>query len=179
MAHPERQTFKLHPLPAARALFSPVRIDRELVAEFFMRFARAEFALKRAKFVRPGKFGEPKIKWDDFATVCGSRLFDSTDPSITAAIAYLVEHPPKQEIVAFPYWRSRPIDNPKDPVFLIKSICTVRNNLFHGGKEIEGLLAERDRQLILSALQVLCFAVSLQEEVSEAFGELPPEHFDV
>src|SRR5437667_9005584 len=44
----EPYTALLDLLPATGVLFSPDRIDRELVLQFFMVFARAEYALKRS-----------------------------------------------------------------------------------------------------------------------------------
>jgi len=66
-------------------------------------------------------------------------------------------------------------NNSMDPTFLVRSITTVRNNLFHGGKEIEGPLAERDRHLIQNSLLLLVQAIRLEPSVRRAFGELPPE----
>ena len=53
-------------------LFSPRRIDKDLVADFLMVFARAEFALKRAKFVSERNNGRFDIDWDGFARSIGS-----------------------------------------------------------------------------------------------------------
>lgn len=168
----------ISPIGTARRMFSPPRIDRNLVTDFFMTFARAEFALKRAGYVAPGKHREPKIKWEDFARSIGDKLLQSRDLAVCKAIGYLAANPPRRQVVDDHglTWEPRVSDDPKDPVFLIRSITCVRNNLFHGGKEIQGLLPERDLDLIRNSLTLLAYAVTLAPSVVYAFEELPPEH---
>jgi hypothetical protein len=160
-------------------LFSPGRLDRELVADFFMLFARAEFALKDAEFVRGvgRKKDEPSVDWDRFARELGSKITSPEDPRIQEAVRFLQEKPPQKQVYRDRQlkWEPRSCTNLTDPVFVIRSITTVRNNLFHGGKEIVGLMAERDRQLLQSSLVVLAYCMCLNESVARALNELPPE----
>lgn len=166
-------------LQKARRIFSSPRIDRDLVTDFFMLFARAEHALKRAGYVSPDRNDTPRIMWDNFARTVGQRIFDVGVPSVDDAIAYLQKHPPKRQVVKNGdlVWEDRVSQDARDPVFLIRSLTTVRNNLFHGGKEIEGLLAERDRSLLRSSLILLAHTVGLDAKVLRAFGELPREQY--
>lgn len=168
---------RLSPLKGARPLFSSPRIDRELVTNFFMTFARTEYALKRAGYVEAGRSGEPRIKWDDFARSIGDTLLNSCSPAVAGAISYLFSNPPQKQVVrnGSLVWEPRASDNPRDPVFLIRSITTVRNNLFHGGKEVKGMLAERDHCLIQSSLIILEHTVGFDTNVQHVFEELPPE----
>lgn len=163
-------------LAPASPLFSSSRIDRELLADFFMIFARAEYALKEAKYIRSDK-GRPVIKWDDFAEKIGGALLGSSEPAVMKAIKYLAENPPDRQVVkdGSLTWKRRTSGDPQDPVFLIQSVRTVRNNLFHGGKQIAGLLAERDLLLLVSCLNVLSYAISLDQEVLHFFEEIPVE----
>lgn len=163
-------------LAPAKVLFSSPRIDRELLADFFMIFARAEYALKEAGFVRSDK-GKPVIRWDEFAEKIGRSLLDSSEPAVTKAIKYLAENPPARQVVkdGSLTWQPRTSGDPRDPVFLIRSVTTVRNNLFHGGKRIAGVLAERDLLLLVSCLNILSYAISLNQEVLQVFEELPAE----
>jgi hypothetical protein len=165
-------------IDGARGMFSSPRIDRELVTDFFMTFARAEFALKCAGFVKAGPHLEPQVRWGDFASSLGDTVLSSRDPAVQRAIDYLTTRPPQKQCVknGALTWVAREPKRPRDPVFLVTSITTVRNNLFHGGKEIQGPLTERDRRLIRSALDLLVYAVSQHECVLRAFQELQPEH---
>jgi hypothetical protein len=167
----------LLPLRGAQRLFSSPRIDRELVTDFFMTFARTEYALKRAGYVEAGRSDEPRIKWDDFARSIGDTLLNSCSPAVAEAISYLSSNPPQKQVVRHRGlgWEPRTSDNPRDPIFLMRSITTVRNNLFHGGKEVTGRLAERDHGLVQSSLVILAHAIGLDTNVEHAFKELPPE----
>jgi hypothetical protein len=160
-------------------LFSPGRLDRDLVADFFMLFARAEFALKDAGFVRGlgKKKDEPSVDWNRFARALGSKLTSPDDPRIQEAVRFLQEKPPKKQVYRDRQlkWEPRECTNFTDPEFVIRSITTVRNNLFHGGKEIVGLMAERDRELVQNSLVVLAYCMTLNERVLRALNDLPPE----
>jgi hypothetical protein len=73
------------------------RLDRELVANFFMKFARVEFALKRAGFLsRRGKKEEIKIEWEKFAKSIAVNLKNLNDIRVQEAIHYLTEEPPRR-----------------------------------------------------------------------------------
>jgi len=167
----------LLPLRGARRLFSSPCIERDLVTDFFMTFARTEYALKRAGLVEAGRSDEPRIQWDDFARSIGDILLKSCNPAVAGAISYLSSHPPQKQVVrrGSLRWEPRTSDNPRDPVFLMRSITTVRNNLFHGGKEVTGGLTERDHRLVRSSLVILVHAIGLDANVQHAFEELPPE----
>jgi hypothetical protein len=69
-------------LQRARRIFSSPRIDRDLVTDFFMVFARAEYALKRAGYVSPDASGAPRIRWDNFARTVDQKLFDAGLPHV-------------------------------------------------------------------------------------------------
>jgi hypothetical protein len=153
-------------------------VHRELVTEFFMLFARAEFALKRAGFVINYQRGERvDVDWDRFACSLGDAVTSPTDDRILEGVKYLQRKAPKKQVLRNGQlqWKDRPCPDLRDPKFVIRSITTVRNNLFHGGKEIVGLMAERDRQLLENSSLVLAYCLKINEEVYHAFEELGPE----
>ena len=164
-------------LPSHSLLFAPDRFDRDLVRDFLFAFSRAEYALKWAGFVRGGRWGELKIEWSRFAEDIAPQLSASSDDQVSKARQYLTENPPKREALSASglKWqrRVRRADQ-SDAQFLIESVTQVRNNLFHGGKELMGLLAERDRQLVDSALTMVVFAVSVHGRVAAIFQEAGP-----
>jgi hypothetical protein len=167
-------------VPGARQLFSPTRVDLHLVVNFFMTFARAEWALKRAGFFSArGKLkDEIKIEWDKFAESIASSVKAVPDARLRDAIDYLTGNPPRRHIVNASGeldWIPREPRNHSDAVFLVRSITTVRNNLFHGGKELSWLMAERDQRLLESSLLVLTYCIGLNSKVVGAFAELAPE----
>jgi len=161
-------------LAPARRLFSSSQIDKDLLTDFFMTFARAEYALKKAGFLSEQK--TPKVTWDKFAAKVGQRLLASDEAAVQQAIKYLGENPPAKQVVKDRslVWESRKCDKKKpDALFLIHSVTTVRNNLFHGGKELQRPLAERDFRLLLSCLNLLSYALTLDRDVLRYFQEVP------
>lgn len=165
-------------LPSRSLLFSPDQFDRDLVRDFLFAFSRAEYALKTAGFLKRGGYDEPKIEWRRFAETIAVEL-DGTllDEKVLQAREYLSEHPPDRQV--FPksglQWQPR-VQRPDqtNAQFLIESVTQVRNNLFHGGKELMGRLAERDRELVEAALIMVVFAVSLDDRVSALYLDAGP-----
>jgi hypothetical protein len=157
-------------------LFSSSRIDRELVSDFFMLFARAEYALKKAEWLHSGNNGQIIVEWEEFAKTLGDKLTDPQDARIWESVRFLQQNAPCKLVCNGHKlrWEERKCTDSKDPKFVIRSVTTVRNNLFHGGKEIVGLMTERDRGLIESSLIVLAYCISLNERVANAFSELGP-----
>lgn len=74
-----------------------VVLDRELLLEFFLTFARFEYALKSAGFVN-GNIREAKPNWSRFGIsvdIGMARL----DPNCAAAVDYLGLHPPWRQVL--------------------------------------------------------------------------------
>src|SRR5205823_15094594 len=117
------------------------------------------------------------VDWDGFANSLGPAVTSPTDPRILEAVKYLQEKPPQKQVLRNGRlgWKDRECTDPSDTKFVVRSITTVRNNLFHGGKEVVGLMAERDRQLLQHSLLVLAYCLTLNADVLAAFGELGPE----
>ncbi len=115
-------------LPGASNLFDSRHIDRKLVANFFMIFSRAEYALKRAGFFPPDKQSGVDIQWDRFACSIAHSLSGIKDTRLARAINYLTEHPPRKQCVNAAGqldWQERKRGTQSDAVFLVRSITTV------------------------------------------------------
>lgn len=165
-------------LPRNHALFAATRFDRETVADFLLLFSRAEYALKAAGLVSAGAADAPQISWDRFANTLPGKLSPPPDPAIADALQYLQHHPPDRQVLKQGHlrWLPRTISSGQsEEAFLIRSITTVRNNLFHGGKELARPFAERDRLLVRSALLVLAYALSRHETVLAAYLDAGPD----
>jgi hypothetical protein len=159
------------------AVFAPRRFDRDLVTEFFMRFARMEFALKAAGFARAGRNDSIHVEWDEFADSIEQGLTGVAAPEIIAAREYLLVKPPRKQVIedGVIQWRARGRDGESEARFLIRCITTVRNNLFHGGKEVVGEPVERNARLLATSLLVLGWALTLSPRVADKFDRLGPE----
>jgi hypothetical protein len=157
-------------LALARPLFSSKQIDRDLVTDFFITFARAEYALKKAGYISEQK--SPKILWGKFAQELDDRLIASDEPAVQQAVKYLIANPPSKQVVKNKKLTWEPLkSDTADTLFLIRSITIVRNNLFHGGKEIHRSLEERDFRLLLSCLNLLTHALTINRNVLRYFRE--------
>ncbi len=64
----ETQILQSNLIPAAPRLFNSPELDRELILRFFMYFARAEYALKRAGYLAKDKDGKTQAgdDWNGF-----------------------------------------------------------------------------------------------------------------
>jgi hypothetical protein len=167
--------------PGAATIFAEARFDHELVADFFFAFSRAEYALKAAGLAYSGSFGEAKPDWRAFATLIASRFAErKTDPALSLAIRLLEANPPMQQT-----WDGEVLDwEPRQPrngaadlENLLDQVKVVRNNLFHGGKELRGrsVVDERDGDLLAAGLTVLRSVMAIDKDVANAFSDPGPK----
>jgi hypothetical protein len=121
--------------------------------EFFVVFARCEYALKRGGFARAGNGQNAEADWNALAHKLGSRFFDS----IRSKIPTIVSSPPQRQILEDGALAWRPQPSPQNAEELLLAIRRLRNNLFHGGKFSFAQIDEpaRNDTLLREALTVL------------------------
>lgn len=121
--------------------------------EFFVAFARCEYALKRGAFVRAGRNDSAEPDWDALARSLGSTFFDE----VKSKAPTIVADPPKRQVLenGMLDWRSPP--SPQNTQELLLAVRRLRNNLFHGGKFPFAPIDEPARNdiLLTEALTVL------------------------
>lgn len=140
-----------------------LNVPKELTLEFLGVFARFEYALKRAGYVK-GNDKYVSADWDRFTREVGN-----LDPSALAPVVgccqYLQEHPPKKQVLLDGRleWVLRQGDSGPAIGTILLSVRTVRNNVFHGGKFPDGPVDEplRDTQLVSDCLAVLVCLLDL------------------
>ncbi len=134
-----------------------LNVPRALTLEFLATFARFEFALKKAGYVK-GDDSRVSPDWDSFAGDVAKLDAALLAPALNAC-PYLQQHPPKKQILQNGQlrWTDRQGISGSAIGNVLLSIRTVRNNVFHGGKFPDGPVAEplRDEQLIRDCLAVL------------------------
>jgi len=148
--------------------------DYDLVARFLMAFARFEYALKAAGYVESGLRGEPIVVWRGFGR--DVRQPGSLPPEVSTAQRFLVEQPPRRQVVASDgelRWVGLRLSRSDEIGNLIQCLKTVRNNLFHGGKSSSGVVPDlpRDRRLLESCLVVMDALLDWHPEVRGYFVE--------
>jgi hypothetical protein len=159
-------------------IFERFAEDRMLVLQFFLVFARFEYALKRSGFLR-GNESKVEPDWDRFADSLKDKFERSDKPDFIEALHYLNEHPPQKQVV-----RKRELGwapNVRDvgesrEKWVLRLVRTVRNNLFHGGKYPypDGPIHEpaRDRMLLSASLTVLEECLRLSPLLEARFFEV-------
>lgn len=150
------------------AYLEETRIDRDLVLEFFLRFARFEFALKASGYA-DGDDRRVDPAWARFASDIAGQFSRQRTPELGSACEYYLLHPPNKQVLvngSLAWNAAFPIDLAREAELLIALVRRVRNNLFHGGKYNAAMHEEtaRSEQLLRGGLLILeeCLRVSVR-----------------
>ena len=157
------------------AYVDEVRIDRELLLEFFLCFSRVEFALKATGFAL-GDLDGVRPNWNGFAVSLRDKFDKTANPTLLQACDYILADPPRRQVLvdgslAWNTQAQAPAEADVD--FLLKMVRCVRNNLFHGGKYNVALHEDtaRSEALLRNCLIILEECVDLSPVVKQAFEE--------
>lgn len=142
--------------------FDGLKIDKNLVCEFFAVFSRFEFALKDTGFCGIQR-GRAQPDWRTFAHDVENQIGTIQDQEFLQAIAFLMEQPPRVQTTQND-WDDIPLPEGL-ALAAIEAIKRVRNNLFHGGKHTPQSEPGRDHRLVESALVVLEGLLTCNENV--------------
>lgn len=156
---------------------TPISID-DLAFEFFRVFSRCEFSLKTCGFYDRRR-GYPAADWSRFAHAV-SHIFDEPiSGAFITAIKYYEDHPPQTQVVEDGRlrYRHRPVDGIR-AYRVLRYVCIVRNNLFHGAKfNVTWFDPPRSRRLLRHGLTILRVAIDSLPETHRAFHDyVPIEH---
>lgn len=152
-----------------------VRVNPDLLLEFFLIFARAEFALKNSGFVK-GNEREASPDWDRFAASIKNSFAKDKSDDLTQAANYILNNPPMKQVLRQNtlMWKANvPHGKLTDIEVLIRLVRRIRNNLFHGGKHNIALFedTERTTRLLKSSLIVIQECLLLAPHVKTTFDE--------
>jgi hypothetical protein len=141
------------------AYLDETKIDRDLVLEFFLRFARFEFALKASGYAN-GDHSPVDPAWDRFGRDISVDFDRRRSAELDRACEYYLLHPPNKQVLAngsLAWSTDLPVDRARDTELLVALVRRVRNNLFHGGKYNAGLHEEtaRSEELLRGGLLIL------------------------
>lgn len=159
---------------------TPSSVNRDLLLDFFLTFARFEFALKSAGFFQRPRRADPADPqdahpdWDCFATSVRQTLESDTTAEFREASDYLLMNPPHREVVVDGRlaWDTKP-PPPHLPFAdrVLLAVRRVRNNLFHGGKfgVVHDADPSRNAQVIRTSAIVLHACLRAFHDVREQF----------
>jgi hypothetical protein len=143
-----------------------------LAFEFFREFARCEYCLKAAGLRENTR--DAKANWSAFAAEV-EEIFDTpASHELRRAIEYLVNHPPKKQIIhgGLLEWDERLPDYKSKAELVLRLVCRIRNNLFHGGKfNGHWFMPQRSEELMVHGLIVLKACVQNHQQVREAYAQ--------
>jgi hypothetical protein len=153
----------------------PVRVDRELLLEFFLVFARAEFALKNSGFVTGGE-DSALPHWDRFATAIKDQFRKDKTRELEAAVDYIMLNPPMKQVLRGGnlMWEANlPNNGMSETQVLFVLVRRIRNNLFHGGKHNFDVFEDTGRttQLLRSALVIVQESLSVLPNVKATYDQ--------
>lgn len=140
----------------------------EAKRDLFAAYARFEFALKEAGFLGGKEGDKASPNWQAFTPLKSlSNLLDEL--ANNSDVAALIAEPPRQQIVLNGVldWADglpTPIATPRD---LLLATKTVRDNLFHGGKQGED---PRDEMLCRAAIKILFASLDRHPDVKARFN---------
>lgn len=130
----------------------------EIARAFALDFGRAEYALKRSKYLRKNK-EIAEADWELFACDLGADFFTCV---VAKGMAKTLVGDPPRRLMADMEWspdKTSPLTNVHQ--LIIEGVCRVRNSLLHGEKFTGGPEGQwaRDRALITEAHAVLTEAI--------------------
>jgi hypothetical protein len=151
-------------------------VDKDLLLNFFLNFARFEFALKASGFTRlRGRDGvEPN--WDNFINSITEVFNKDHSEELRKACDYILSNPPKRQVLSnngIPWEDNNPRISENNTEFIIRMVKQIRNNLFHGGKYDSESAKNSERKTILlnSALTILDYCLSLNGDLKYNYND--------
>jgi len=153
--------------------FNNIRIPREIVSQFFICFAKFEFALKTTGF-SVGNDKRVSPDWDKFGKSI-SKSFDKTkSKELEQAVDFYLNNPPWKQVLidgGMAWDSSMPYNNLSEIEKILLLVRRVRNNLFHGGKFNIEVHEKRERaeRLLKYGLIILESCLSLDAGVQHSF----------
>ena len=149
----------------------------QLVLEFFVVFARFEYALKEAGYFRCHR-DRIAADWTKFSSANNEafrKQYERNEQTKLLIDGFNTLAPRVHRCNSHDglYWGEQ--NDPQGTADLdatVQSLKTIRNNLFHGSKNAllpEGPQGHRDEKLLKSALEVLYALVGLNHDVKSAF----------
>ncbi len=144
----------------------------QLSFEFFREFSRCEYCLK-AVGLRETNRKDPTADWGAFSTEVATVLETPDTLQLKEAIVYYLSNPPKKQVVdddGYLGWKESIPDHQNQAELILRLVCRVRNNLFHGGKfNGHWFEPQRSEELLKHALIILSACVRAHHGVHEAY----------
>lgn len=142
-----------------------------LAYEFFQEFARYEYCLKVTGLRKDSRTAQ--ACWVKYASEVSEVINAPKTEDLSEAISYFEKYPPKRQVVKDDVldWDDTLPKHKNKAELILRLVCRVRNNLFHGGKfNGNWFEPERSEQLIRHALVILRACAENHEKVRRAYA---------
>ena len=146
--------------------------DARLIFDFFIVFSRFEFALKRCGYLK-GNSNQAEPDWNKFCNDFQGKYDKKVSPEFQSAWEYYTTHPPMKQVVKDDQivWKENKQGSDSEFRWILRSIRTVRNNLFHGGKFPYDQV--RDNALLFHGLMILNEVIKYDIKLERMFTHDP------
>ena len=138
-------------------LLKKMGLSEKLALEFFIAFARFEYALIATKFGRQRKNGTAEADWDKFIKTL-ENLDEAEKTRLSDAGDLLLKSPPKKLMFTEKRPGFRPVvrAGQTNIKFVLEGVKRARNNLFHGGKYYTPAeTPDRNKDVVMASLAVI------------------------
>jgi hypothetical protein len=158
---------------------APSGVDRTVLLDFFVTFARCEFALKTGGFAKCGeKRGvgcEAQADWGAFIKAVSISFQSGVEPNVEAACERLIDALPWELVLVNGnvMWQQQSSSAKKDlATDALTVVRRLRNNLFHGNESgtLHGYVASQRGQRLRDAVLILQTSVSLIPKAMAAYN---------
>lgn len=139
--------------------------------DFFREFARSEYCMK-AVGLRDLKRKDPTADWGAFAAELSDLLSDPSPGELADAVAYYRRNPPLKQVLQNDLlaWDNVIPEHKSETELILRLVCRVRNNLFHGGKfNGDWFAPERSDDLLRHGLTILRAAIAAHPRMKDAY----------
>lgn len=129
-----------------------------------------EYALKATRFLVKDR-RNAEADWATFATDVHDAL-TASEAGVRSAVAFILGAPPKKQVNVDNRieWDATPPDAANETELVLRYVCRVRNNLFHGGKfNGHWFQPERSGELMQASLIILNFCREACRDVDRAY----------
>ena len=156
-----------------------LNLDRSLLAEFLISFARFEYAVKAAGHSK-NSAGYAVPDWENYCASIATDFWTTPSQEFGRHLSYIRRKPPKKLVKLASgalKWKARSQDAGwTEPRKILHLAQGVRNNVVHGSKFTARESPEHNRniKLMAAATAILAEFLSNSDRVSEVFNGFAP-----
>jgi len=152
----------------------PTGFNLDLAKEFFVYFARFEYAMKMVGYLKP-KEAIAKANWKKLEKELKNKFEHPSNGEFQKALDYYKTKPPEKLMVKDGSlgWEKDEGSFSSDSERVLEYVRSVRNNLFHGGKfkdkELVPPNSKRSDELMIYGIIILNECLKVLDNLREAY----------